>query len=132
MSAGTWSALGTGLSALSSIRAGQAQKVQYEMQADAERVQARDREIQRKQRLVAALASQNAARGAQGIRLQGSPAAMMRSDISEARFGSLIDQGNTSMRVQQFQQSGQHAMQSAYLSAGSSLLDYGTRRAERG
>ena len=132
MSAGTWSALGTGLSALSSIRAGQAQKVQYEMQADAERVQARDREIQRKQRLVAALASQNAARGAQGIRLQGSPAAMMRSDISEARFGSLIDQGNTSMRVQQFQQAGQDAMQSAYLSAGSSLLDYGTRRAERG
>ncbi len=132
MQAGTWSALGSGLSALSSIRAGQAQKVQYEMQADAERIQARDREIQRKQRLVAALASQNAARGAQGIRLQGSPAAMMRSDISEARYGSLIDQGNTSMRVRQFQQSGKHAMQSAYVSAGSSLLDYGTRRAERG
>lgn len=132
MGASTWSALGTGFSVLSDIRAGQAQKVQYDMQAEAERVQARDREIQRKQRLIAALASQNAARGAQGIRLQGSPAAMMKSDISEARFGSLIDRGNTSMKVRQYQQSGKHAMQSSYMSAGSSLLDYGTRRAERG
>ena len=103
------------------------------MQADAERVASRDREIQRKQRLVSALASQNAARAAQGIRsFEGSAAAMMRSDIGEAEYGSLIGRANTDMKVAQYQQSGQAAMQSGLLSAGTSLLDYGTRRAERG
>lgn len=132
-SGGVLSILGTGFSMISSVRAGQAQQVQYEMQADAERVASRDREIQRKQRLVSALASQNAARAAQGIRsFEGSAAAMMRSDIGEAEYGSLIGRANTDMKVAQYQQSGQAAMQSGLLSAGTSLLDYGTRRAERG
>lgn len=129
---GALSLASTGLSMLASVRAGQAQQVQYEMQARQEAAAARDAEIERKQRLVKALASQTALRGAQGISAyQGSPAAMMQEDIRQAEYASLIGQSNLDMRTTQLQTEGRQAVQSGYLSAGSSLLDYGERVARR-
>lgn len=133
LSSATWSGISTAGSMLMNVRAGQAQKVNYEMQARQEEFAAKDREVQRRRRLVANLASQNAARAASGVRaFEGSPAAMMQSDIDTAAYDHTMADANLGMKKQSLLTSGKHAVQSGYMSAGSSLLNYGSRMAERG
>lgn len=132
LSSATWAGISTAGSMLMNVRAGQAQKVNYEMQARQEEFAAKDREVQRRRRLVASLASQNAARAASGVRaFEGSPAAMMQSDIDTADYDHTMADANLGMKKQSLLTSGKHAVQSGYMSAGSSLLNYGSRMAER-
>jgi phage-related protein len=133
LSAGAWSGISTGVSMLSSVRAGQAQQVNYEMQARDAEFAAKDQEIKRRQRLMSSLASQNASRGASGVRaFEGSPAAMMKSDIKEFDYDQSMAAANLGMKQNSLLTSGKYANQSGYISAGSSLLNYGAKRAERG
>ena len=133
LSAGAWSGISTAGSMLMNVRAGQAQQVNYQMQARQEEFAAKDREVQRRKRLVASLASQNAVRGASGVRaFEGSPAAMMQSDIDAAAYDNTMADANLGMKKQSLLTSGKYAQQSGYMSAGSSLLNYGSRMAERG
>jgi len=133
LSAATWSGISTGVSMLSSVRAGQAQQVNYEMQARDAEFAAKDQEIKRRQRLMSSLASQNASRGASGVRaFEGSPAAMMKSDIEEFDYDQSMAAANLGMKQNSLLTSGKYANQSGYISAGSSLLNYGAKRAERG
>lgn len=131
LSSPTWSALGTAGSMLGNVRAGQAQEVQYQMQAQQEADAAKDRELQRKQQLIAAIASQRATRGAQGITMAGSPAGMIQSDIDSYSYGSTLDAANTSMAQQQYLTSGKYAAKSGYTSAANTLLRYGERQTSR-
>jgi len=118
-------ALATGLSALSSVRAGQQKEVEYQMQADRERFAARDREVQRRRRLVAALASQNAYRGASGVRgTEGSPAHMLKSDFALFDYDQSMARANTSMTTQSLLRSGKYAKEYGYMSAGTTLLEH--------
>ena len=133
LSAGAWSGISTAGSMLSSVRAGQAQQVNYEMQARDAEFAAKDQEIKRRQRLMSSLASQNASRGASGVRaFEGSPAAMMKSDIEEFDYDQSMAAANLGMKQNSLLTSGKYANQSGYISAGSSLLNYGAKRAERG
>jgi len=121
------------LSGLASVRAGQQQEVNYQMQADQERFAARDREVQRRRRIVAALASQNACRGATGVRaFEGSPAAMMKNDQALFEYDQSMASSNTSMRQQTLLTSGKHARQYGVMSGATTLLDYANKTAERG
>lgn len=127
-----WSAASTGLSMLGNVRAGQAQEVQYQMQAQQEADAAKDRELQRKQTLLAAIASQRATRGAQGITMAGSPAGMIQSNINTFGYDQALAGANTSMAQQQYITSGKYAAKSGYTSAANTLLKYGYRESERG
>jgi len=133
MSAATWSTLATAGSIFSTLRAGQQQKSAYRLQAEREEFAARDREIQRRKRLVASLASQNAHWGASGVRaFEGSPANLRDSDLEEFEYDQDMAAANLSMSQQSLLMSGSYAQQSSLYSAGTSLLEYGTRRARRG
>ena len=132
LSSATWAGLGTGMTALTSIRAGQAEKVAMDVAADQEKQAAISREVARKRRLVSAIATQAAARGAMGTTLTGSPASMIMSDIRAAEYDRTIAAGTTASRVTSLQQEGKFAQQAGYSSAGASLLDFGSRMAARG
>lgn len=133
MSAATWAGISTAGSMLMSVQAGNAQKASYEQQAQQEEFAAKDREIARRKRLISSLASQNAVRGASGVRaFEGSPAAMMKSDREELDYDNLMGDANLSMKTSSLLTSGKYAQQAGYASAGESLLNYGTKRAERG
>jgi hypothetical protein len=116
-----------------SVQAGNAQKSNYAQQAQQEEFAAKDREVSRRKRLIASLSSQNAARGASGVRaFEGSPAAMMKNDIKEFNYDQSMAAANTSMKTSSLLESGNYAQQSGYTSAGNSLLTFGSRMAERG
>jgi hypothetical protein len=133
LSAAAWQGVSTAGSMVLSAAAGHAQKVNYKMQARDAEFASKDREVQRRQRLVANLASQNAYHGATGVRAyEGSPAAMMKNDFASFDYDQSMAAANLGMKQSSLLTSGKHAQQSGYLSAGSSLLNYGAKRAERG
>jgi len=132
MTAAGWSAAGTAMTVLTSVRAGQAEKVAMDVAADQEKQAAISREVARKRRLVSAIAAQTAARGAMGTTLTGSPASMILSDIRAAEYDRSIAAGTTASKVASLQQEGKFAQQAGYASAGASLLDFGSRMAARG
>lgn len=133
MSAATWSTIGTVGSMLTSVMGGNAEAAAYKQQAQQEEFAAKDREIARRKRLISSLASQNAYRGATGVRaFEGSPAAMMKADREEFDYDQLMGDANLSMKTSSLLTSGKYAQQTGYASAGSSLLKYGSDRAKRG
>ncbi len=122
--------LGGLLSGGAQAQSGAALQEQYMVMAQNEQYAAQYREVQRKERLLKALASQNAARAAQGVRsYEGSPAAMMGADMESYYVERYADEGATSMRVRSYARSGAVAQRSAQISAGTSLLEFGTKAA---
>jgi len=76
---------GASLMAASSERqAGRADRKAAEFEANQEGINAIERENERKERLMDALASQNVAAAAAGISVEGSPLNIMQSDIAKA------------------------------------------------
>jgi hypothetical protein len=133
LSSAAWAGISTAGTMLMSVQAGNAQKSNYAQQAQQEEFAAKDREVSRRKRLIASLSSQNAARGASGVRaFEGSPAAMMKNDIKEFNYDQSMAAANTSMKTSSLLESGNYAQQSGYTSAGNSLLTFGSRMAERG
>lgn len=133
MSSSTLQGISTVGSMISDVKAGNAEAAAYTQQAKQEEFAAKDREIARRKRLISSLASQNAYRGASGIRaFEGSPAAMMKSDREEFDYDQLMGDANLSMKTSSLLTSGRYAKQTGYASAGSSLLNYGSSRAKRG
>ncbi|MBT6555017.1 MAG: hypothetical protein HON50_05320 [Candidatus Marinimicrobia bacterium] len=117
---------------LGSVRAGQAQEVQYQMQAEQEADKAADQELQRKQLLLATIATQRAGRGAQGITMAGSPSGMIQSNIDMFGYDQALAGSNTASAQSKYLTSGKYAAKSGYTSASNTLLKYGERTAARG
>jgi len=133
MSSSTLQGISTVGSMITDVKAGNAESAAYTQQARQEEFAAKDREIARRKRLISSLASQNAYRGASGIRaFEGSPAAMMKSDREEFEYDNLMGNANLSMKTSSLLTSGRYAKQTGYASAGSSLLNYASNRAKRG
>lgn len=133
MSSSTLSGISSMGSMIGDIAGGNAEAAAYKQQAQQEEFAAKDREIARRKRLISSLASQNAYRGATGVRaFEGSPAAMMKSDREEFDYDQLMGDANLSMKTSSLLTSGKYAQQTGYASAGSSLLNYGSKRAKRG
>jgi hypothetical protein len=110
-------------SARQSVVAGKAQKVEYEVAADQERDAAKARELDRRSRLVRALSSQVTTRAAQGLSMEGSPAAIAQADASAADLAGLTDRVNTSRTTLSLRRQGRQAARSGRISAATTLLD---------
>lgn len=110
---------GAGVSAYSSISAGNAANDQAKKASAQEADAARGREIERRRQLVAALSSQNAAAGAAGVKPN---AAIAGADIAYERQDSLFDTVNTGRSQDILRSRGRNAMTGGYLKASSSLL----------
>lgn len=114
---------GTVASAQQSRNAGKLADIQYREQAQQETDAARDREIERRRRLVSALASQNAEAGALGVAPGvGSRSALAMSDVKRARYENIADRASTGRRSLMLRSAGRHARKQGDLGAASTLL----------
>ncbi len=110
-------------SAGASIQAGRAKQQAYERDADRETFAAKDKEIQRKKRLVAALATQNAVRGAQNVAaFQGSSLNLMNQDVETFEYDQSMGAANLAMKRQSLLEEGKAARRYGYQSAANTLL----------
>jgi hypothetical protein len=118
---------------LSAVRGGQAQEVGMKVQAEKVRADAQAREVNRRKRLVASLASQNATRAASGIAyLEGSSKVMALEDIRAGEGSMLVDRAGSDYYGSQLETQGGYARTTGYISAGASLLDQADRTMQRG
>jgi hypothetical protein len=105
-------------------RAGEFQAIQYREQAQQETDANRDREIERRRRLVAALASQNAEAGAFGTAPGvGSRAAIALSDARRAQYESLADRAGTGRRSLMLRSSAKESRRQGNTLALASAID---------
>ena len=111
-------------SAGASIQAGRAKEQAYERDADRETFAAKDKEIQRKKRLVAALATQNAVRGAQNVAaFSGSSLNLMNQDVETFEYDQSMGAANLAMKRQSLLEEGKAARRYGYQSAANTLLN---------
>lgn len=123
----------TGLSAVSSIRQGQAAAVSGKVQADQIKQDAINKEINRRSRLVASLASQNATRAASGIAyLEGSSKVAALQDIKAGERGNIVDRAGSGAAATSAISEGRIRRTGSVIGAGASLLDQANRIADRG
>ncbi len=76
-----------------------AQEVELDRAAREERDSARERAVQRQERLVAALANQRANFAAQGTTSEGSPSVIANEDRRKARRDDLVDRAGLDSRL---------------------------------
>lgn len=104
--------------------AGKIAEFQYRDQAEQEETAARDREIERRRRLVQALASQNAEAGALGIDgATGSRRAIVLDDVRRSRMDSLSDRAMTNRRAVNLRSAGGNYRRQSNIGAATNLLD---------
>lgn len=119
-------ALGTGAQVISSRNAAKAQEIQYKEQAKDEQVGARDREIERKRRLVSALSAQAAEAGAAGVDpTVGTRRALALDDVKEAGYDSQIDQARTNRRSLLLKSAAKDARRQGDLQGAGAILSAG-------
>lgn len=107
-------------------RAAKFQEIQLKEQAQQERDAARDREVERRRRLVQALASQNAEAGAVGAAPGvGSRAAIALADARRANFESLADRASTNRRALLLERAGAEAARQGRYQARAGLIQTG-------
>lgn len=115
------------LQAGASITAGREADVETRIRARQEKDAAMARDNDRRSRLVRALSSQIAARGAQGIDMGfGSAQAIARADMAEADLDQLTGRVNLERRTAQLRRMGRQARRAGVIQAGSALLDTAT------
>ena len=111
------------MSAVQSVNAGKDKEAAYKRDADRESFAAKDKEIARKKRLVAALATQNAVRGAQGVRaFEGSSLNMMLQDVETFEYDQDMGAANLAMTRQSLLESGKAARRYGVMSATNTLM----------
>jgi hypothetical protein len=121
------------MSAVQSVNAGKAQEAAYKRDAERESFAAKDKEIQRKKRLVAALATQNAVRGAQGVAaFEGSSLNMMLQDVENFEYDQDMGAANLAMTRQSLLESGKAARRYGVQSATNTLMGAAERSMARG
>lgn len=97
------------------------------MQSRVEGDAAKQQEIQRRQQLMRALATQNAAAGAEGIETDGSVAAGARRQINQNENDLLVTDANASVRQSMLASQASNARAAGNLGAVASLLGGATK-----
>ena len=121
-----------GLQARQQYVAGKQAQIEYKEAAQRELDSARDREIERRRRLVSALASQAAEGGAIGaVPGIGSRAAITLRQAKEASYDTLADRATSGRRALMLRQAGNQAKKQGLLGAGATLLQTGVSVADQ-
>ena len=132
----TWGVILTaaagGTAAYGQYQAGKAQQYEYQRQAEQEKVSARDREIERRNRLLQALAQRNVSSAAGGASLEGSPIALINRDVREFSLESLSSEATTASRVAGLRAAGISAKRIGTINAFSSVFSTGASVAGMG
>ena len=110
-------------------QAGKATQYEYRRQAEQEKLSARDREIERRNRLLGALASRTVAAAAGGATLEGSPSALIARDVKEYGLESLSSEAMSASTQAGLRAAGTNAYRIGVINAASSLFQAGAAAA---
>jgi len=132
-------AIGTGAQIRSTQNTAKAQAIQYKEQAKDEQSAARDREIERKRRLISSLSAQAAEAGATGVDpTVGTRKAIAIDSVAEGGYDSQTDSARTNRRSLLLKSAAKDVrsaadLQSAglALNAGAQAVDFGTSRKKK-
>lgn len=112
----------TGLSAYSQYQSGKAQAAEADQARQVEKIKASEAAIERRERLVRALAQQNARVGASGITQSGSPTQVMLEDVDQFEREDMAQSTLDRMRDRNYRTASKTARKSGATTAGVSLL----------
>ena len=125
-------AVGTAVTAYSAEKSGQAVQAEDKMKARQAGLDATAKQIQIRQNMMQALASQNARAGAQGQGTGGSFGAVVQRQIQQNQSDLLTNSTNASTQSQLFNEQGSSAAETGKLQAGASLLDFAGTNSGKG
>jgi len=123
-------AAGTATSAYGQVQAGKAQEEQMKQQAEQERLAAESRELQRREELNRALASNVVAQSMSGISGEGTPASLALESAKKAGLSEATIDLSEKLRQSALIRAGKTAKQTAYIGAASTLLSGGAKAAQ--
>ena len=117
-------AVGSAVTAYSSVKSGQAIKAEDKIKTRQAGLDAGAKQIDIRQKMLQAMASQNAAAGAGGIGTGGSFGAGITRQITQNQSDLLTTSTNAATQEQLFTLQGNNAATTGELQAGASLLDF--------
>ncbi len=120
------------LSATAQVQQGRAAEEEAKFAAEQEGIRARDEAIARREKLIEALAMQNAKVGASGITQVGSPVEVMTTDIERFEFEDISGRVSGRNEQNRLRAAGANAKKAGYLGAGISLLDSASKTKKTG
>jgi hypothetical protein len=121
-----------GVSAYGQVQAGKAQEEQMKQQAEQERLAAESRELQRREELNRALASNIAAQSMSGIAGEGTPASLAIESAKKAGLSEATIDLSEKLRQSALIRAGKTAKQTAYIEGASTLLRATAKAGEAG
>ena len=114
--------LTTGLGIAAELQAGEIESQALKTQVEQEKLNAQIRSNERKQRLLSSMAANNAALGARGITVEGSPTTILQADYKAASREAEADLLSTRINTLSLMSRAKSARQLSKLRAGTSLL----------
>jgi len=118
----TASAVGTGISAYGQIEAGKAQESALKAQAEQERLAAESRELERQQKLNAALAANVVGLGVSGIKAEGTPSSIALESAKNISLSEGMMGLSDRLQQAQLRRQGVAARQGSQYAAAGTLL----------
>jgi hypothetical protein len=119
--------VGTTVSAVGAIQAGKAQETALKAQADQERVAAQTRELERQQKLNAALAANAVGLGSSGIKASGTPASIALESAENVSLSEGMTKLSDRLAQAQLRRQGANARKAGQFAAASTLLEGGVK-----
>lgn len=123
----TLSTLSTAGSAVSMLQAGNADSSAADFQIEQEKIRATDESIGRRERLLDAIAMQNAGSSAGGITQVGTPQNIFDTDMKKFEYEDLSAKVSSGNQRSLLSARGDTSKRSSRLGAGISLLDFGSK-----
>ena len=115
-------AVGTTVSAVGTVQAGKAQESALKAQAEQERIAAEGRELERQQKLNAALAANVVGMGVSGIKVEGTPSSIALESAKNIGLSEGMMKLSDRLAQAQLRRQGANARSGANMAAAGTLL----------
>ena len=115
-------AVGTTVSAVGTVQAGKAQESALKAQAEQERIAAEGRELERQQKLNAALAANAVGMGVSGIKAEGTPSSIALESAKNVGLSEGMMKLSDRLAQAQLRRQGANARSGANMAAAGTLL----------
>ena len=115
-------AVGTTVSAVGTVQAGKAQESALKAQAEQERIAAESRELERQQKLNAALAANAVGMGMSGIKAEGTPSSIALESAKNVGLSEGMMKLSDRLAQAQLRRQGPNARSGANMAAAGTLL----------
>jgi len=119
----------TAVTAVSQVRAGQADKIELDQQAEQEKLAAEAKELSRRQQLNKVLAANAVGQSMSGISGEGTPQSISLATARTASSSEALEGLSSRLRQAQLRRQGRRAVRGGKLAAASTLLQAGVQGA---